>query len=202
MQHYFIDKEHQETDFFDFNDSVLNLDLCFRSCDSIFSKNKIDDGTRSLLNAIHENVELSGHCLDLGCGLGVIAIALIKKFNVTFDMVDINNTAVKLSRENLIKNNVQRSAKVFYSDGFSEVKESYDFIVTNPPIKTGKKLLFDLMSGAYDHLKDDGQLILVIRKDHGMESLKKHINSIFGNCEIIDRNKGFYILKAQKAEIK
>ena len=198
MQHYFIDKEHQETDFFDFNDSVLGYELCFRSCDSIFSKNKIDDGTRSLLNAINEKCTLTGHGLDLGCGLGVIAIALIKKFGVTFDMVDVNKTAVKLSKENLIKNNVQKSGNAFYSDGFSEVKDLYDFIVTNPPIKTGKKLLFELMDGAFNHLKDNGQLILVIRKDHGMESLKKHITSIFNNCEIIDRNKGFYILKATK----
>ena len=198
MQHYFIDKDHKESDFFEFNDSVLDLNLCFRSCDSIFSKNKIDDGTRSLLNAIQKHCILNGHGLDLGCGLGVIAIALIKKFGVTFDMVDINNTAVKLSKENLIKNNVQKNANVFNSDGFEAVGNLYDFIVTNPPIKTGKKLLFDLMSGAYEHLKDNGQLILVIRKDHGMESLKKHINSIFGNCEIIERNKGFYILKAVK----
>ena len=197
MQHYFIDKEHQDSDFFDFNDSVLNLDLCFRSCDSIFSKNKIDDGTRALLNAINEKCDLNGHGLDLGCGLGVIAIALIKKFGITFDMVDINKTALKLSKENIIKNNVI-GANVFYSDGFSEVKSSYDFIATNPPIKTGKKLLFDLMLGAYEHLKPNGQLVLVIRKDHGMESLKKHLVSVFGNCEIIDRNKGFYILKSVK----
>jgi len=199
MQHYFIDKEHSDADFFEFNDSVLGLDLCFRSCDSIFSKNKIDDGTRALLEAVNKKCELSGFGLDLGCGLGVIAIALIKKFNLKFDMVDINNTAVKLSKENLMKNNVQKNANVFYSNGFSEVKEIYDFIVTNPPIKTGKKLLFELMQGAYEHLKENGQLILVIRKDHGMESLKKHITSIFGNCEIIERNKGFYILRAQRA---
>ena len=198
MQHYFIDKDHNESDFFDFNDSVLGFNLCFRSCDSIFSKNKVDDGTRSLLNAINEKCELTGHGLDLGCGLGVIAIALIKRYNVTFDMVDINKTAVKLSKTNLIKNNVVDSANVYYSDGFSEVNNEFDFIVTNPPIKTGKKLLFDLMQGAFNHLKDNGQLILVIRKDHGMESLKKHIQSIFGNCEIIDRNKGFYVLKAIK----
>ena len=198
MQHYFIDKPHTEADYFEFNDSVLGLDLCFRSCDSIFSKNKIDDGTRALLEAVNKKCELSGFGLDLGCGLGVIAIALIKKLNLKFDMVDINNTAVKLSKENLIKNNVQKNATVFYSDGFSNVKENYDFIITNPPIKTGKKLLFDLMQGAYEHLNTNGQLILVIRKDHGMESLKKYITSIFGNCEIIDRNKGFYILRAEK----
>ena len=198
MQHYFIDKLHTEADYFEFNDNVLGLDLCFRSCDSIFSKNKIDDGTRALLEAVNKKCELKGKGLDLGCGLGVIAIALIKKFNLKFDMVDINNTAVKLSKENLMKNNVQKNANVFYSDGFSEVKDNYDFIITNPPIKTGKKLLFELMQGAFEHLKDDGQLVLVIRKDHGMESLKKYITSIFGNCEIIERNKGFYILKAVK----
>jgi len=198
MQHYFIDKPHTEADYFEFNDSVLGLDLCFRSCDSIFSKNKIDDGTRALLEAVNKKCELKGNGLDLGCGLGAIAIVLIKKFNLKFDMVDINNTAVKLSKENLMKNNVQKSANVFYSDGFSEVKENYDFIITNPPIKTGKKLLFELMQGAYEHLNENGQLLLVIRKDHGMESLKKHIISIFGNCKIIERNKGFYVLKAVK----
>ena len=198
MQHYFIDKDHVDSDFFEFNDNVLGYELCFRSCDSIFSKNKIDDGTRTLLETIAKKCTLAGHGLDLGCGLGVIAIALIKRFGVTFDMVDINATAVKLSKENLMKNNVQHNAKTFVSDGFNNVDTKYDFIVTNPPIKTGKQLLFTLMTDSYAHLNQGGQLILVIRKDHGMESLKKHLTTTFNNCEIIDRNKGYYILKCVK----
>ncbi|MFQ6752417.1 MAG: class I SAM-dependent methyltransferase [Clostridia bacterium] len=198
MQHYFIDKDHVDTDFFEFNDNVLGYELCFRSCDSIFSKNKIDDGTRALLDAISKECTLSGYGLDLGCGLGVIAIALIKRFGVTFDMVDINATAVKLSNTNLMKNNVQHSAKAVVSDGFSKIDAEYDFIITNPPIKTGKQLLFTLMTEAYAHLKQNGQLVLVIRKDHGMESLKKHLILTFNNCEIIDRNKGYYILRCVK----
>lgn len=198
MQHYFIDKDHAESDFFDFNDSVLGLNLCFRSCDSIFSKNKIDEGTRALLEAIDEKVKLSGHGLDIGCGLGVIAITLIKRFGVTFDMIDINETAVKLSNQNLMKNNVQKNAKAIVSNGFEQVTEQYDFIVTNPPIKTGKKLLFQLIEDASNHMKQNAPIVLVIRKDHGMESLKKHMQTVFGNCEIIDRNKGYYILKSVK----
>jgi len=198
MQHYFINKEHNTSDFFTFEDSVLNYKLCFRSCDSIFSKNKIDDGTRALLTAIDKKLELNGHGLDLGCGLGVIAITLIKRFNVTFDMVDINETAVKLSKENLMKNNVQKNAKVFVSNGFENVSGEFDFIVTNPPIKTGKKLLFELMSDAHKHLKQNGTITLVIRKDHGMESLKKHLLEVFGNCDIISRDKGYYILHSIK----
>ena len=198
MQHYFIDKEHAPSDFFDFNDQVLDLNLCFRSCDSIFSKNKIDDGTRTLLETIAKKCTLTGNCLDLGCGLGVIGIALCKKYALNFDMVDINGTAVKLSRQNTITNNVQRQTNVFESDGFSAVKNMYNNIITNPPIKTGKTLLFSLMNGAYEHLNQNGQLILVIRKDHGMESLKKHLLELFGNCQILERNKGYYILHCIK----
>ncbi len=198
MQHYFIDKEHDARDYFEFRDSVLGQDLCFRSCDSIFSKDRIDDGTRALLNAIDKHCKLNGRGLDIGCGLGVIAIALVKRFGVTFDMIDINRTAVSLAGENLIKNNVQHNARAYYSDGFSEVTGTYDFIITNPPIKTGKALLFSLIEGSHEHLREGGELILVIRRDHGMESLKKHIISIFGNCEIIDRHKGYYILRAVK----
>lgn len=198
MQHYFIDKEHAPSDFFDFNDQVLDLNLCFRSCDSIFSKNKIDDGTRTLLETIAKKCTLTGNCLDLGCGLGVIGIALCKKYALNFDMVDINGTAVKLSRQNTITNNVQRQTNVFESDGFSAVKNMYNNIITNPPIKTGKTLLFNLMNGAYEHLNQNGQLILVIRKDHGMESLKKHLLELFGNCQILERNKGYYILYCTK----
>ena len=198
MQHYYIDKEHAPSDFFDFNDQVLDLNLCFRSCDSIFSKNKIDDGTRTLLETIAKKCTLTGNCLDLGCGLGVIGIALCKKYALNFDMVDINGTAVKLSRQNTITNNVQRQTNVFESDGFSAVKNMYNNIITNPPIKTGKTLLFSLMNGAYEHLNQNGQLILVIRKDHGMESLKKHLLELFGNCQILERNKGYYILYCTK----
>ena len=198
MQHYFIDKAHNASDYFEFRDSVLGLDLCFRSCDSIFSKDRIDDGTRSLLDAIYKKCDLTGHGLDLGCGLGVIAIALIKKYGVTFDMIDINDTAVRLSNENLIKNNVQHSARAYKSDGFQSVNGEYDFIVTNPPIKTGKALLFTLMQDSIVHLKPGGKIVLVIRKSHGMESLKRHLISVYGNCEIIARDKGYYILQSVK----
>ena len=150
------------------------------------------------IDAIKKQINLEGYGLDLGCGLGVIGIALIKTFHVKMDMIDINKTAVRLTNENLIKNNVQHSAKAYFSDGFENVGEKYDFIISNPPIKSGKTMLFNLMKETYNHLKDNGQLILVIRKNHGMESLKKYLISIYSNCEIIARDKGYYILKSLK----
>ena len=198
MQHYFIEKQHSQDDYFEFEGVVADMKLKFRSCDSIFSKNEIDEGTSTFLNTIFHKVELKGSGLDLGCGYGVIGISIIKKLGLNCDMLDVNGTAVELARYNLMLNGIRSGAKVFKSNGFEEVEGTYDFIVTNPPIKTGKKLLFELMEGCFNHLNKGGTLTLVIRKDHGEESLKKKLIEIFGNCEILKRNKGYYILHCIK----
>ncbi len=198
MQHYFIEKEHNKEDYFEFEDTIADMTFKFRSCDSIFSKDEIDEGTRTLLNTIFDKLELKGAGLDLGCGYGVIGMSIIKKLGLNCDMIDVNGTAVELSTHNLMANGIRSGANVFKSNGFENVSNTYDFIVTNPPIKTGKKLLFELMEGCFSHLKEGGTLTLVIRKDHGEESLKKKLIEVFGNCEILKRNKGFYILHCVK----
>ena len=198
MQHYFIEKEHKDSDYFEFEDEVAGEKLKFKSCDSIFSKNEIDEGTRTLLETVFNKVELKGNGLDLGCGYGVIGMTIIKHLGLNCDMIDVNGTAVELTRHNLMLNGLKKGARVFKSNGFENVTDNYDFIVTNPPIKTGKKLLFELMEGCFEHLNIGGTLTLVIRKDHGEESLKKKLIELFGNCEILKRNKGFYILHSTR----
>ncbi|MBO5909934.1 MAG: methyltransferase, partial [Clostridia bacterium] len=175
MQHYFIEKEHKDSDYFEFEDEVAGEKLKFKSCDSIFSKNEIDEGTRTLLETVFNKVELKGNGLDLGCGYGVIGMTIIKHLGLNCDMIDVNGTAVELTRHNLMLNGLKKGARVFKSNGFENVTDNYDFIVTNPPIKTGKKLLFELMEGCFEHLNIGGTLTLVIRKDHGEESLKKKL---------------------------
>ena len=198
MQHYFIEKQHSPNDYFEFEDTIADMKFKFRSCDSIFSKDEIDEGTRTLLDTIFTKVDLKGNGLDLGCGYGVIGMSIIKKLGLNCDMLDVNGTAVELARHNLMLNGVRSGSKVFKSNGFEGVEGKYDFIVTNPPIKTGKAVLFELMQGCFDHLNEGGTLTLVIRKSHGEESLKKKLTEIFGNCEILKRNKGFYILHSTR----
>lgn len=198
MQHYFIEKQHSAEDFFEFEDEIADMKIKFRSCDSIFSKNSIDEGTRTLLDTVFSKLSLSGNGLDLGCGYGVIGISVIKKLGLNCDMVDVNGTAVDLSKHNLLLNGIRAGANVFKSNGFENVTSNYDFILTNPPIKTGKTLLFSLMDGCFEHLNKGGTLTLVIRKSHGEESLKTKLVELFGNCEILKRNKGYYILHCVK----
>ncbi|MBQ3502788.1 MAG: methyltransferase [Clostridia bacterium] len=117
MQHYFIEKEHKASDYFEFDGLIADMKLKFRSCDSIFSKNEVDEGTLTLLNTIFDKVELSGNGLDLGCGYGVIGISIIKKLGLNCDMIDVNGTAVDLALHNLMLNGIRSGANVFKSDG-------------------------------------------------------------------------------------
>lgn len=197
MQHYFIDKEHKEEDYFEFNEIFLDYDFQIKSCDSIFSKDGFDYGTKVLLKAIYEKVDVCGKVLDIGCGYGTIGIVLSRLFNnVSIDMCDINATAVDLTKQNAIKNRTKNIDKIFESDAYKNVNDKYNFVITNPPIKAGKQNLINILVGAKQVLNNGGQLIFVIKKKHGEDSIKKILMQNYSDVEVIKRDSGYYILKA------
>lgn len=198
MQHYFIDKSHRKEDYFKYTAEFNGTKFLFNSVDSMFSKDGLDEGTRVLLNTVLKKYSLFGDVLDLGCGIGSIGIILKHNFpEISIDMIDINNTALLLAKQNCEANNVVAN-NIFYSNLYENIDKKYDFIVTNPPIKVGKEILFGVVSGAKEHLKNNGEIVLVIRKNHGQESMKKHMEEVFGNAEILKRDKGYYIMRSIK----
>lgn len=176
---------------FYFKDREYNL----ISDNGVFSKDKFDYGTRVLLESINID-NLNGRVLDLGCGIGVVGIILgtLNK-NINIDMIDINERAIELSKENLILNNINN--KVFVSNVYDEVDSKYNFIITNPPIRAGKDVIRRFLLGSYNYLVDNGILYFVMRKDHGVKSMIKELEDKF-NIKIINRDKGFYVLKCFK----
>jgi len=176
---------------FYFNDKNYNL----YSDNGVFSKDKFDYGTRLLLDSIDIS-KLSGNVLDLGCGIGVVGIILgtINK-NINIDMIDINERAISLVRDNLTLNKVK--ANVFSSDVYSNVNKKYDYIITNPPIRAGKEVVRKFLFGGYDYLNDNGMLYFVMRKDHGVKSMIKELESKY-NVTIVNKDKGFYIVSLTK----
>lgn len=176
---------------FYFNDKNYNL----YSDNGVFSKDKFDYGTKLLLDSIDIS-KLSGNVLDLGCGIGVVGIILgtINK-NINIDMIDINERAISLVRDNLTLNKVK--ANVFSSDVYSNVNKKYDYIITNPPIRAGKEVVRKFLLGGYDYLNDNGILYFVMRKDHGVKSMIKELESKY-NVTIVNKDKGFYILSLTK----
>ena len=176
---------------FYFNDKKYNV----YSDNGVFSKDRFDYGTRLLLDSIDIS-KLSGNVLDLGCGIGVVGIILgtINK-NINIDMIDINERAISLVRDNLTLNKVK--ANVFSSDVYSNVNKKYDYIITNPPIRAGKEVVRKFLLGGFDYLNDNGILYFVMRKDHGVKSMIKELENKY-NVTIINKDKGFYILSLTK----
>ncbi len=168
----------------------------FISDDGVFSKSTLDFGSRVLLETLLTE-DIKGKVLDLGCGIGCIGI-LLKQYKpeITLTMVDINETAVDLAKENSAL--YHQDNEVICSNGFEEINETFDVIVSNPPIRTGKKVIYKMFSDGYSHLKESGMMYLVIKRKQGAESAIKYLQSINFKVEVINKEGGYWIIKATK----
>ena len=200
MRHYFINESHTKEDYFAFNENVQGISFSFDSCNDVFSKNQVDYGSKVLIDAVIKHKDrYNGSILDVGCGYGAISIVLSKCLpECNFTLCDINSTAVELAKKNKIKNNCKNILDIFESDLYNNIDGTFDHIVSNPPIKTGKQVLIDLITTGYEKLNVGGSMTLVIKKNYGADSAKKKMMEVFGNCEIVERNKGFYVLVSVK----
>jgi len=165
----------------------------FKTDNNVFSKKGLDFGTRTLLESI-DMKNISGDVLDFGCGYGPIGIIIKSNTNCNVDMIDINTRALNLARNNASINKVD--VNIFESDIYSNVEKKYDYIITNPPIRVGKKILYEILIKAKDYLKEDGHLIFVINKDQGAKSTMKDMEKYY-NVKLIEKNKGFYVIDCQ-----
>ena len=174
--------------------SVNNTPLKFNTDNGVFSKNNFDRGTEILLKYLVVK-ESFKKALDLGCGYGVIGIYLNKAFNISVDMVDINKRAINLTKSNVELN--ETSANVFLSDGFENIDGKYDLIITNPPIRAGKEIIYHFFEDANKHLLEDGEFYLVINKKHGADSALVKLKTIYNDVEIVNKKKGFQVIKCK-----
>ena len=171
---------------------IRGIKFTFSSDNGVFSKNGVDFGSRLLLDFIPLE-EVGGKILDLGCGYGVIGIALNKLTGANVDMVDVNLRALHLTEMNVSANKCQ-NINVFESNVYENVNTKYTSIVTNPPIRAGKKVVYDMLFNAKDYLTDDGNLYFVIRKQQGAKSMISDLEKEY-DLEILEKKKGYYIIK-------
>ena len=197
MPHYYTNNIHLESDESKIDFRFRGNELTFISDIGVFSKERIDYGSRALLDAmdIKENQK---SLLDVGCGYGTLGVSLAKVYPwLSVEMVDVNERAVLLSNKSIAANGI-KNAKAYVSSVYENVEGTYDVIISNPPIRAGKKVVHEILEKAYEHLNDQGELIVVIQKKQGAPSAKTKMEEVFGNCEIINRDKGYFILKSQK----
>ena len=171
---------------------VLNNSFIFYTDNGVFSKDGLDFGSRLLLENI-PLTEIGESLLDVGCGYGVFGIVLNKILGVKVTMCDVNRRALHLAEKN-IKENKCSDCSVIESNCYQNINSKYSTIITNPPIRAGKKVVYEILEGAKDYLLPDGRLFFVLRKEQGAKSIISDMQKIY-NVEVLERKKGFFIIK-------
>ncbi len=195
MNQYFTNNENVKSERRTIDFSYNGSSFSFVSDNGVFSKDKIDYGSRLLVDTYLKNKKDINSFLDVGSGYGFISIVLAKFLNIAGVAVDVNRRALKLAEENAKLNKVSVSFKE--SNIYECVSDSFDLIITNPPIRAGKKVVLEILTGAINHLNQDGELWFVIRKDQGAKSIAKELEKLY-KLEIKEKNKGFFIFMAKK----
>lgn len=194
MTHYFINDNNLESNIKKININIGNGHYTVYSDNGVFSKDGLDFGTKLLLDSLPIK-KMTGNILDVGCGYGIIGIYIASNTDSNVDMIDVNRRALHLTKMNVKENNLTNT-KVFESDAYQSVTDKYDFIITNPPIRAGKKVVYKIIFEAQKHLEKNGELWLVIRKDQGAKSLLKDMDKVY-KTEITVKNKGFFVISAK-----
>ena len=181
--------EHEERHF---NHVFAGKVLRFQTDAGVFSKQHIDPGSELLCKALPG--DLSGRVLDMGCGWGAMTILTLAKCpGCEITMADVNERALALAQENVAANRMQ--AKAILSDGFANVEGEFEAVMTNPPIRAGKAVIYKMFEDAKDHLVPGGVLYLVIRKQQGAPSALKFLKELYSKAEVIERDGGYWIIR-------
>ena len=172
--------------------NILGESFTFYTDNGVFSKTGVDFGSRLLLESIPLD-SLGDSLLDVGCGYGVFGIVLNKKLGIKCTMCDVNRRALHLAKRN-IEENKCNNCEVIESNCYENISKKYSTIITNPPIRAGKKIVYEILENAKDYLKPGGSLIFVVRKEQGAKSIISDMQNLY-NLSILEKKKGFFIIK-------
>ena len=189
---YYAENPDAAHDIHELRVDLLGEKMTFLTDAGVFSKKMVDFGSQLLLKCLEVNQGET--VLDVGCGYGPLGLSLAKAYGVQVTMVDINNRALDLARKNAERNKVE--ATIFQSNIYEQVKGKFDHVISNPPIRAGKQVVHEIIEKSKDFLGIGGDLTIVIQKKQGAPSAKSKMEDVFGNCEIVKKDKGYYILRS------
>lgn len=202
QEHYFSKNPTAEQNEQEFNYQFSDNNFIFRTNSSVFSRSRIDYGSALLIESIV--IKDKSKILDLAAGYGAIGIIIaagLQGGQLFFS--DINERAIKLTKENILLNSEliakDVALNVLQSDGLEKLFEhDFDYVLLNPPIRAGKQTVFRLYREAYLALKEGGELWVVIQKKQGALSTIKELETIYSRVEIMNKEKGYFVLKGTK----
>lgn len=171
--HYYTENPDLAHDLEQWSFELRGKKFQFLTDSGVFSRNTVDFGSRVLIDAFEWEELPEGKLLDVGCGYGPIGLTLATLSGRTAEMIDVNQRAVALTQENAKKNHVE-NVDIHTSNIYADVHEKqYAAIISNPPIRAGKKVVHEILSEAHPRLLVGGTLTVVIQKKQGAPSAEK-----------------------------
>ena len=202
MSHYFDLDPNLESKERLITFSLYNKEYRFYTDNGVFSKSRIDEGTYIFLKVLLP-LQLTGRILDLGCGCGPIGLTIAQNsLDARIVLADINPRAVDLASKTTRELGLENRVTCLQSDIYEKIEGKFDSIVVNPPIRAGKVVTYNMYLGGKQYLIDGGSLFIVIRKKQGAESAFKYLETVFENVNVLHKEKGYWIIKATKSELK
>ncbi|MCM3598888.1 class I SAM-dependent methyltransferase [Metabacillus idriensis] len=197
--HYYSSQPEAESNRKSWTFTLRGNSFHFQSDRGVFSKNEVDFGSRLLIETF-TLPDQKGDLLDVGCGYGPIGISLAKEFkDLTVDMIDVNERAVELAKVNAEANGV-KNVRIIASNLFENVDPSkkYAAVLTNPPIRAGKKVVHEIFEKSFESLLPGGELWVVIQKKQGAPSAIAKLDEMFKEVVTVKKDKGYFIIRAEK----
>ena len=196
MAHYFTDNSSLRSNPKEFDYYFDNERFIFTTDNGVFSKRELDFGSELLIKTVYKKA-LGKDCLDLGTGYGPVGI-IIKRFNpnIVMDGVDVNSRATDLAKLNAKIN--KTNVSIFLCDDILTLNRQYDSILFNPPIRAGKKVIYDLYEKSQKILNNNGSLYIVIRKKQGADTSYKKLKDIFKEVNVVAKEKGYVVIQSIK----
>jgi len=196
QEHYFSADPSVAFDRIPVEAEVWDTELRLTSGSGVFAKGRLDVGTAILFRETEPPA--AGRILDLGCGYGIIGLAIAKVVpDAEITAVDVNERAVLLANENAEKLGVAERYRAA-TPGSIEPEDTYDEIWSNPPIRIGKEALHQLLLTWLPRLRPEGRAVMVVGKNLGADSLQRWLGEQGYPTTRIGSAKGFRVLETRR----
>lgn len=197
MSHYFTDRPGAPSQRREVNARLRGRSWTFLTDRGVFARQGIDPGTQLLIEAMR--IEAADDVLDLGCGYGPIGlVAATLALRGTVVMVDINERAVVLARENAARAELD-NVEVYHGDGTAPVRgRQFHVVAMNPPIRAGRDTVRRLLRESRDVLRPGGRFYLVVRTAQGAKTLARELEALFVEVREIARGAGYRVYEGRR----
>lgn len=197
LNHYFAEHPKSKMRLGIIHTHLRGIHFEFLTASGVFSKKRVDLGTRLLIESMVLPQE--GYVLDIGCGYGAVGIAAATfNPNLRVIMVDVNERAVRLARQNAEKNHVS-NVEVRRGYLYEPVKDLvFSCVLSNPPVSAGMETVKAIISEAPEHMASKALFQMVVKSKIGGKRLLMVFEEAFGNIEVLARKSGYRVLMSKK----